>query len=107
VTKQKTWGLNVTYRNHILNANATQRALEGGSSKSRQVQMIMVVCVKVVSNQACTFLSLWSTSMAESDQGIMEYGIVVLSFCWFTSGVLIVVAGLEVTYSAIGRVKVV
>jgi hypothetical protein len=30
-----------------------------------------------VSNQACTFLSLRSAPMAESDQGIIEYGIVV------------------------------
>jgi hypothetical protein len=34
-----------------------------------------------VFNQVCTFSSLRSASMAESDQGIMEYGIVVLSFC--------------------------
>jgi hypothetical protein len=33
----------------ILHVDETQRALEGGSSKSRQVQMIMVVCVKAVS----------------------------------------------------------
>jgi hypothetical protein len=60
-----------------------------------------------VSNQASTFLSLQSASLAESIWGIMEYGIVVLSFCWFTSGVSIVVAGSEVTYSAIGRDKIV
>jgi hypothetical protein len=34
-----------------------------------------------VSNQVCTFLSLRSASVAVSDQGIMEYEIVVLSFC--------------------------
>jgi hypothetical protein len=34
-----------------------------------------------VSNQACTLMSLRSVSMAESDRGAMEYGIVVLSFC--------------------------
>jgi hypothetical protein len=53
------------------------------------------------------FLSLWSAFMAESDWEVMEYGIFVLSFCWFALGVSIVVAGLDVTYSAIGGVKVV